>query len=40
MFETLAFSKGEIFILMVFAGYDRRYLCTQRKKPVEWPARD
>lgn len=40
MFDTLAFSKGEIFILIVLAVSISKYLYTRMKRPAEWLRRD
>jgi hypothetical protein len=35
MLETLAFSKGDIFMLIVLANLKLNYLCILMKKPGE-----
>lgn len=35
MLDTLAFSKGDIFILIVFAAKHNKYLYTQLKRLTE-----
>lgn len=33
IFDTLAFSKGEIFMEMMLPEFDSKYLCIQRQQP-------